>query len=518
MKRVFLIVLDGVGAGYADDAESYGDVGANTIGHVVTDEDTLPNLKSMGLFNIDGLKSQYKGTPSPTAAYGRLRPLSAGKDTTTGHWELCGLVTDKRFPGFPDGFPPEFVAEMERVVGRKIIVNRPYSGTEVIKDYGREHMEKGSLIVYTSADSVLQIASHESVVPTEELYDICRSVRQIAVGKFAVARVIARPFTGTYPDFVRTDKRKDFSIAPPQDTLLDTLTKSGKEVIGVGKIKDIFAGKGVTRHIPTTGNTDGIQKLKQLTNEEFEGLCFVNLVDFDMHYGHRNDKDGFLTALKEFDHALPEICSSLTKGDMLIITADHGCDPTYKGTDHTRENVPLLVSTGGKSHGVNLGSLDGFTHVSELVSLWLLGSASQVFNTFKITSDSELIELALQARENAYCPYSGFAVGSAVLTSDGNVYTGCNIENSAYSPSCCAERVAIFKAISEGAKSIKKVVVVGGAKDKPLTDYVMPCGMCRQVLTEFATDSFTLISAKSPNDCKHFTFDDILPNAFKLER
>ncbi len=366
-KRVFLVVLDSVGIGELPDAAQYGDEGSNTLKSCMTvNECTLPNLKRLGLFNIDGVDCGEKES-SIIGAYGRCREKSKGKDTTTGHWEICGLVSHKPFPTYPDGFPDEIINEFEKRTGRKVICNKPYSGTDVIRDYGKEHLETGALIVYTSADSVFQIAAHENEVPVEVLYEYCRIAREILTGDHAVGRVIARPFEGEYPNFRRTAKRHDFSLVPPEETLLDVLSKEGYDVIPIGKIYDIFAGKGLKKAIPTASNTDGMKKIKEALESDFTGLCFANLVDFDMVYGHRNDVEGYAKALTEFDTWLGGFIPQMKKDDLLIITADHGCDPLTPSTDHSREYTPLLIySKDIKTK--NIGTRESFADIGKTVA------------------------------------------------------------------------------------------------------------------------------------------------------
>ncbi len=367
MKRIFLIVLDSVGIGEMPDAAQYGDEGSNTLAAAAKSRFfKMPNMSRLGLFNIDGVNCRPK-EPHPAGAFARMAEASCGKDTTTGHWEIAGLRSDRPMPTFPHGFPPEVISEFERRTGRRVLCNRPYSGTEVIRDYGREHLKTGALIVYTSADSVFQIAAHEKVVPVEELYRYCRIARAMLTGKYAVGRVIARPFVGEYPDFVRTSERHDFSLTPPGTTMLDQLSEAGKDVIAVGKINDIFAGKGVTEAVRTRNNAEGIRRTVELTGRRFDGLCFVNLVDFDMLYGHRNDVDGYAKALTEFDGALPEILKGLGAGDVLMITADHGCDPSTPSTDHSREYTPFLMYGGPVRAGVNAGTRPTFSDIGATV-------------------------------------------------------------------------------------------------------------------------------------------------------
>lgn len=371
MKRVFLIVLDSFGIGAMSDSESYGDVGVNTLLSISKSEKfNVKNLKDLGLFNIDGVTCGEK-TNNPTAAVCRLAELSRGKDTTIGHWEIAGIVSNKPLPTYPNGFPAEVLDEFSRRTGRAVICNKPYSGTEVIKDYGEEHVKSGALIVYTSADSVFQIAAHEDIVPLEELYNYCRIAREILTGEHGVGRVIARPFVGEAGNFKRTSNRHDFSLAPPAKTMLDYIKESGLDTISVGKIYDIFAGAGISEYVYTTGNRDGMAKTVEYAKRDFEGICFTNLVDFDMLYGHRNDVDGYAAAISEFDKWLDEFLPLLREDDILIITADHGCDPAYTvSTDHSREHVPLIIY-GKNVRPQNLGTREGFCDIAKMVCDYL---------------------------------------------------------------------------------------------------------------------------------------------------
>lgn len=365
--RVFLIVLDSFGAGNAPDAAAFGDEGSNTF-KVCFDSGKLniPNMKKLGLFNIDGVDFG-KREKKPLGAYARLVEESAGKDTTIGHWEIAGIISEKPLPVFPDGFPDEVIKEFERRTGRKTLCNKPYSGTEVIKDYGVEHMETGALIVYTSADSVFQVAANENVVPVKKLYEYCEIARDILKGDYAVGRVIARPFVGTSPEnFARTSNRHDFSLLPPSKTMLDILKDNGKDVLSVGKIIDIFAGQGITEFIRTVSNADGMVKTAEFQKKDFDGLCFVNLVDFDMKYGHRNDVAGYTNALNEFDIALGDFMKNMREDDVLMLTADHGCDPSTPSTDHSRECVPLIICGNNVKSG-NLGTRKGFTCIAKAI-------------------------------------------------------------------------------------------------------------------------------------------------------
>ncbi len=364
MKRFFIIVLDSCGIGELPDANLWHDEGSNTLGAIRNHPAfNCPNLKQLGLFNIDNVGG---GVDNPQGSFARLGELSMGKDTTIGHWEIAGLVSPKALPTYPNGFPKEIIDEFEKRTGRKTLCNKPYSGTEVIKDYGEEHIKTGALIVYTSADSVFQIAAHEEVVPVKELYRYCEIAREILVGDHGVGRVIARPFTGEYP-FTRTANRHDFSLVPPKDTMLDLLKNSGYETISVGKIYDIFAGKGLSESNRTVSNANGMEVTLGLQKRDFNGLCFVNLVDFDMKYGHRNDVEGYAKAMTEFDGYLGKFLENMRDEDVLIITADHGCDPSTPSTDHSREYVPMVMCGKNVKSGVNLGTRFGFCDISATV-------------------------------------------------------------------------------------------------------------------------------------------------------
>ena len=368
-KRVFLIVLDSFGIGYEPDADKFGDVGANTLASIAKDPGfQTPNMAALGLFNLDGV--DCKAPVHPVAgSCARLQEASNGKDTTIGHWEIAGVESERALPTYPDGFPPEVIEEYEKLTGRKVLCNKPYSGTEVLKDYGEEHMRTGDLIVYTSADSVFQVAAHEQVVPLEKLYEYCQMARDMLKGEHGVGRVIARPFLGSCAaDFKRTSNRHDYSLKPPAKTMLDHLKAAGKDVIGVGKIYDIFDGEGLTEKIRTGGNTEGIKVMLELADRDFEGLAFINLVDFDMIYGHRRNIAGYAAAATEFDRGLGELLKKLRPGDVVMITGDHGCDPGYtKTTDHTREYVPLLVAGPEVKKDNNLGTVLGFGAIGKTI-------------------------------------------------------------------------------------------------------------------------------------------------------
>lgn len=381
-KRVFLIVLDSFGIGGAPDAAAFGDEGSNTLAAVLSySKASFPNLAKMGLLAIDGENDQritdYRNAqetiPSPIGSYARVREISAGKDSTIGHWEIAGIISDKAQPTYPDGFPEEVMKALEEATGKEYLCNKPYSGTDVIRDYGEEHMKTGKPIIYTSADSVLQIAAHEEIIPLNELYDICAKAREVMTGNHAVGRVIARPFVGEPGNFTRTANRHDFSLSAPSSTMLDLLKNEGYDVISIGKIFDLFAGRGLTESNPTKGNTDGINKTIEMMDRDFTGLCFTNLVDFDMKYGHRNDIEGYAAAMHEFDDALEIILSKLRDDDLLIITADHGCDPSTASTDHSRECIPLLIYGDGYRTPCNMGELSGFNNIAGIVLTAIMG-------------------------------------------------------------------------------------------------------------------------------------------------
>ena len=382
-------MLDSLGIGALPDAHLYGDAGCNTLRSISRSAHfEAGNLRELGLFNIDGVTCG-EAVPAPSGAFARLAEVSKGKDTTIGHWEIAGVESKRPLPTYLNGFPEEIIRAFEAATGRKTLCNLPYSGTDVIRDYGERHMQTGDLIVYTSADSVFQVAAHEDVVPIEQLYGYCEQARSILTGEHAVGRVIARPFVGQAPNFTRTSNRHDFSLAPPATTMLDELAQSGKDVLSVGKIVDIFAGRGITDFVRTKNNDDGIARTLEMLDRDFEGLCFVNLVDFDMVYGHRNDVDGYAKALASFDRALEEILAKLRAEDILMITADHGCDPGDESTDHTREYVPLLMCGRPIKPGVNLGTRRTFSDIGATI-LEYLGVEPQ-----KIKGESMLKEVLI---------------------------------------------------------------------------------------------------------------------------
>ena len=368
MKRIFLFVLDSCGIGQMPDSRSFGDVGVNTLAScAATGILNIPNLTKAGLGNIDGV-SCVSAEENPTGAYARLAEKSMGKDTTIGHWEIAGLVSPDPLPTYPQGFPEEVLAPFRAATGRGVLANAPWSGTAVIEEFGEEHMKTGDLIVYTSADSVFQIAAHEDIVPPEQLYEYCRIARAQLQGKHGVGRVIARPFVGQPGSFKRTANRHDFSLEPPKATLLDAVKEKGLASIAVGKIYDIFAGRGTTEHVYNQSNANGMEHAMRYAKEDFTGLCFVNLVDFDMNFGHRRDPEGYARALNEFDAWLPGFLAQLGDEDLVMITADHGCDPSYQATtDHTREYVPLLI-LGKQVKPVNLGTRESFADIAATVA------------------------------------------------------------------------------------------------------------------------------------------------------
>lgn len=367
MKRVFLIVLDSVGIGEMPDAADYGDAGSNTLKAVSKSPYfSMPNMRKLGYFNIDGVDIGEK-EKAPLGSFARMTEVSKGKDTTIGHWEIAGVISPTPLPTYPNGFPQEILDEFSKRTGRGVLCNKPYSGTDVIRDYGEEHMKTGDLIVYTSADSVFQIAAHEDVVPVEQLYEYCKIAREMLQGEHGVGRVIARPFIGTPGNFTRTSRRHDFSLQPPKVTMLDQLKDAGFDVLSVGKIIDIFAEKGITEYVRSDGNADGIDKTLAYMKKDFNGLCFTNLVDYDMLYGHRNDVEGYAKALTYFDERLPELLAQMKDEDILMITADHGCDPSTPSTDHSREYTPLLMYGKPIKAGVNYGTRECFADTAATI-------------------------------------------------------------------------------------------------------------------------------------------------------
>lgn len=367
MKRVFLIVLDSVGIGELPDAHLYGDEGSHTLYAASKSQYfNMPNMNRLGLFHIDGVKDKFRKLTEGKSFEGsvaRLAESSIGKDTTVGHWEIAGIISEKPFPTYPYGFPDEIIKAFEARTGRRVICNQPYSGTDVIRDFGEEHMKTGALIVYTSADSVFQIAAHEDIIPIPQLYQYCEIAREMLSGEHGVGRVIARPFAGEYPNLVRTSNRHDYALKT-STTMLDQMKESGLEVLAIGKINDIYAGKGITETVRSMSNEDGIDKLIEHMTRDFSGLCFLNLVDFDMLYGHRNDVDGYAKALSYFDEQLPRILAGMREEDILMVTADHGCDPSTVSTDHSREYIPLVIYGSRVKPNNNIGTRETFADIA----------------------------------------------------------------------------------------------------------------------------------------------------------
>lgn len=513
-KRVFLIVLDSFGIGEMSDAEAYGDIGSDTLSSVYeTGKLNVPNLKKLGLFNIKGVRAD-KPEKTPIGVYGRAEERSNGKDTIVGHWEIAGVVSDEPFPTYPNGFPSEILDELEARTGIGAICNMPYSGTEVISDYGKEHFETKKMIVYTSSDSVFQAAAHNDVYPLSVLYSYCEEARKILTGKHRVGRVIARPFTGEYPSFVRTSDRHDYSVEPPKPTMLDILKDNGYDVITVGKIYDIFSGRGITESYKTKSNNDGMIKTTELQSKDFTGICFINLVDFDMKFGHRNDAHGYAEALNRFDEWLGTFLNEMKENDLLIITADHGCDPKTESTDHSREYVPILCYSKG-INSIDLGERDSFCDISKTI-----------LSNFEIKDDTDgnsflsvlckydqqmLIEEADKARKYSFSPYSSYKVGAALLCDDGKIFCGTNIESVSYSPTVCAERNAVFKAVSEGKKNFIALAVAGG---KGEISECTPCGVCRQVIYELCSKDLPIIYMGKDGKINVERIEALLPHGF----
>lgn len=369
-NKIHVVVLDSVGIGEAPDAANFGDVGAHTLGHIAEKMNglTMPHMEALGLANIEPLQGMQAAV-EPKAYYGKMQEASVGKDTMTGHWEIMGLNIDKPFKVYPEGFPAELIAELEKRTSRKVLCNKPASGTQVIEDFGKEHMETGAIIVYTSADPVLQIAAHEEIIPVEELYKICEIARELTLQpEYLVGRVIARPFIGTPGNFTRTSNRHDYALKPFGRTTMNVLKDAGFDVIAIGKISDIFNGEGVTDAVRTKNNMDGMDKFAEVVRRNFHGISFLNLVDFDANFGHRRDPLGYGNALQEFDARLPEITEAMTEDDLLIITADHGNDPTFHGTDHTREFVPLIIYSPRFNGGRELALRETFADIAATIA------------------------------------------------------------------------------------------------------------------------------------------------------
>ncbi len=388
IERIIMIVLDSVGIGELPDAEKFSDVGSDTLGNISKAVGGLkiPNLVSLGIGNIDGVKNINK-TDNPLGCYGRFAEKSNGKDTTVGHWEMCGVVSEKGFPTYPNGFPKELIEKFEKQIGTKIIGNKVASGTEIIKELGKQHIETGFPIVYTSADSVFQIATHENIISVDRLYEMCQIARDLLIGENAVARVIARPFIDDKDGFKRTSNRKDFSLKPPYETILDKLKLKGLDVIAVGKIEDIFCGQGITEAVHTTDNVDGVFKTIEYMKKDNKGLIFTNLVDFDMKWGHRNDYISYAKGLEDFDCLLKDILDNLKEGDILFITADHGCDPTTKGTNHSREYVPFIAYGSSLKQNINLKTRESFADIGQTIA--------EIFNTEKLLNGQSFLKMIL---------------------------------------------------------------------------------------------------------------------------
>ncbi|MBC6003910.1 MAG: phosphopentomutase [Paeniclostridium sordellii] len=369
MSRVIWMVIDSVGIGALPDSEKFGDVNVNTLGNIVkTYKDIkIPNMINLGLSNIEGVES-LESINNPKGSFGRAKEVSKGKDTTTGHWEMTGVLVETPFKTYENGFPKEIIEEFERKTNRKVIGNKPASGTAILDELGEQQMKTGEVIVYTSADSVFQIAAHEDIIPLDELYRMCEIAREIMMGENAVARIIARPFIGTPGSFERTANRRDYSLSPFEDTVLDNIKNANLDVIGVGKIEDIFNKQGITEAIHTKDNMDGVDQTINYMKKDNKGLIFTNLVDFDSKYGHRRDVEGYKNALEEFDARIPEILENMKDDDILIINSDHGNDPTYKGTDHTREYIPILIYGKNVVNGYNLGTRNSFADIGATVA------------------------------------------------------------------------------------------------------------------------------------------------------
>jgi phosphopentomutase len=378
------MIIDSVGIGALPDSEKFGDVNVNTLGNIVKNykDIKLPNMLKLGLGNIDGIDS-LEGVESPIGAFGRASEVSKGKDTTTGHWEMTGVLVETPFKTYENGFPKEIIDEFERKTNRKVIGNKPASGTAILDELGEQQMKTGEVIVYTSADSVFQIAAHEEIIPLDELYKMCEIAREIMMGDNAVARIIARPFVGQPGAFERTSNRRDYSLSPFEDTVLDNIKNSNLDVIGVGKIEDIFNKQGITEAIHTKDNMDGVDQTINYMKKENNGLIFTNLVDFDSKYGHRRDVKGYKEALEEFDARIPEILENMEDDDILIINSDHGNDPTYKGTDHTREYIPMLICGKNVKSGLNLGTRSSFADIGATVADLLNVKMPKHGNSFK---------------------------------------------------------------------------------------------------------------------------------------
>lgn len=518
-SRIFLIVLDSFGIGALPDAQRFSDEGSNTLRAVYnTGKLELNDLEKMGLLNIEGVRCG-EICASPIASYGRCMELSNGKDTTVGHWEIAGVVSDTPLPTYENGFPLEILEELERRTGYGWLCNKPYSGTQVLLDYGEEQKKTNKMIVYTSADSVFQVAANVDLIPLQDLYDYCAVAREVLRGEHSVGRVIARPYVGEYPNYVRTSDRHDYSLEPPKKTMLDALTEGGIDTHCVGKISDIFAGRGVKNSYKTQSNTHGMLLTSKLAQENNTGLVFVNLVDFDSKYGHRNDALGYAGALNEFDEWLGGFLKNIRDDDLLIITADHGCDPATPSTDHSREYTPLIVYSNGILP-TDLGTRITFADI-----------AKTICDNFDIENDfcgqsflkailpipkQTLIDKAILAKSRSHSPYSNYSVGAAILTDDGEIILGCNVESAAFSPTSCAERSALVSAISQGKTSFNAIAVVGGPHGT-IQGGCTPCGVCRQFLYERGGKDLLVIGYGADMEITAKRIEELLPEAFSDE-
>lgn len=515
-RRIFLIVLDGFGVGALPDASDFSDEGSDTLKAVFeTGKLNVPNMSKMGLFNVSGIRCGEK-YPNPIAAYGRCREMSKGKDTTVGHWEIAGIVSSTPLPTYENGFPKELLDELERRTGYGWICNKTYSGTQVLLDYGEEQKKTNKMIVYTSADSVFQVAANVDVIPLNDLYNYCQAARSLLTGENSVGRVIARPYVGESPNYVRTSDRHDYSLAPPSKTLLDVLQDNGVQTHCVGKISDIFADKGVIRSFKTKSNTHGMSVTSELIDENNEGLVFVNLVDFDSKYGHRNDAVGYAEALNEFDIWLGDVVTKMSSDDLLIITSDHGCDPATVSTDHSREYTPLIVYSKGLTP-VDLGTRTSYSDIAKTIcdNFGVTNDLSgQSFLKAVLPIDTEsLIKSAITVKDRAYSPYSGYSVGAALLTDNNEICLGCNVESASFSPTSCAERSALVSAISNGYRSFKAIAVVGGPEGS-VQGGCTPCGVCRQVLYELGGKDMLIITYDTDMNIVVRRMEELLPDAF----
>jgi len=511
-RRVFVVVLDGLGIGPCPDQDRYGDGGSDTLANTLARSPadfSLPNLAALGLGCCSALP-RVPAVGAPRAAVGTALPRSEGKDSTTGHWEMTGLLLEKPFPTFPDGFPPDLIEAFAARTGRGVLGNRAASGTAILDELGDQHRATGKWIVYTSADSVFQVAAHEEVVPIAELYRACEIARELCVGPVGVSRVIARPFVGISGKWVRTGGRKDYSLAPIGETLLDRLATAGIPRVGIGKVDDLFAGRGIeSRHAPT--NRLAYQLLTEALERVESGFVFANVIEFDQTWGHRNDVAGFLGGLEELDRTLPDLLGRVQADDLVIFTADHGNDPTTPSTDHSRERVPVLV-VGPKVRPAALGERATFADVGQTVAEFLgtgpLAAGKSFLREVWITDPVE--QAAWAVRERAYAPYSGFRVGAAVTDESGAIFAGCNVENASYGLTICAERSAVVQAVAAGVRRLDRVIVVTGTEPP-----AAPCGACRQVLREFGPD--LVIDLVGPQSRKQWRMRDLLPDAFGPE-